>query len=96
MDIYEVKQLVDKKMPYFFSTATLKGFGQTMASFKVKTSPSGRVFIFAPCKVDRKTVHYTFREVVDGDLKLVRAADTGYALAAHETLKDINQYIKAH
>ena len=36
MTIYEIKERTAKTSPHFFDRDTLKGFGQTMKSFKVK------------------------------------------------------------
>lgn len=47
----------------FFDRGTLRFFGQTMKDFKVKKSPSDRLYIYAPIRVDRKVSGWTFREV---------------------------------
>jgi hypothetical protein len=48
MTIYEIKRLTAETAPYFFSTKTLKFFGQTMKSFKVYKQTDGRYLITAP------------------------------------------------
>ena len=68
MNISEIERLTFKTNPYFFSRGTLKFFGQTKRSFKVRQSPTGRVFIYAPSYWDGKLMGYTFREYKDGDL----------------------------
>jgi hypothetical protein len=48
MTIYEIKRLTAETSPYFFSTSTLKFFGQTMRSFSVRKQSDGRYLISAP------------------------------------------------
>lgn len=52
--IYDIKRLTSETAPYFFTSKTLKFFGQTMRSFSVKKQPDGRVLISAPMR-DRFT-----------------------------------------
>lgn len=54
MNIHEIKQRTQESAPYFFVPKTLKFFGQTMRSFKVKKQPDGRYLITAPM-IDRFT-----------------------------------------
>ena len=54
LTIYDIKRLSEEKSPYFFNHQTLKWFGQTMKSFKVKKQPDGKYYISAPM-VDRCT-----------------------------------------
>lgn len=54
MTIYEIKYLTEDTSPYFFSRKTMKMFGQTMRSFRVKRQPDGRYRISAPM-LDRFT-----------------------------------------
>jgi len=54
MNIYEIKNRTQETSPYFFSSKTLKFFGQTMRSFKTKKQADGRIYIFAPM-LDRNT-----------------------------------------
>lgn len=48
MNIYEIKRLTAETSPYFFTKDTLRFFGQTMRSFRVKKQPDGRYKISAP------------------------------------------------
>jgi hypothetical protein len=50
MTIYEIKEKTQQTAPYFFSRDTLKFFGQTMSSFRVKKQSDGRIMIFAPMR----------------------------------------------
>jgi len=84
MTIYEIKERTREKSPYFFDKKTLKFFGQTMKSFKVRTSPAGNIYIYAPLLVG-----YTFRQFEDGDLKHIH-------MPGVVTLLDIEKYIKEH
>jgi hypothetical protein len=54
LTIYDIKTLTAQTSPYFFTTKTLKFFGQTMRSFKVYKQTDGRYLIMAPM-VDRFT-----------------------------------------
>lgn len=51
MTIHEIKRRVksgDANNPFFFSRDTLRFFGQTLRSFKVRKQPDGRYKISAP------------------------------------------------
>lgn len=50
MTIYEIKAKTAETAPYYFSTKTLKFFGQTMRSFSVRKQLDGRFLISAPMK----------------------------------------------
>lgn len=54
LTIYDIKRLTQDTAPYFFTTKTLKFFGQTMRSFSVSKQSDGRYLITAPM-VDRFT-----------------------------------------
>lgn len=54
MTIYEIKRRTADTSPYFFTSKTLKFFGQTMRSFSVRKQEDGRYLITAPM-VDRFT-----------------------------------------
>jgi len=54
MTIQEIKRRSEEKSPYFFTPKTLKFFGQTMRSFKVKKCEDGRYLISAPM-IDKTT-----------------------------------------
>lgn len=54
MSITEIKNRTAETSPYFFNRQTLKFFGQTMRSFKVKKQEDGRYKISAPM-IDRFT-----------------------------------------
>jgi len=68
--IYEIKRATKFKSPHFFDRDTLKFFGQTMKSFKVKKSPKGRIFIYAPIYDRYAEIRrgYTFRRFNGYDL----------------------------
>lgn len=82
MTIYEIAEKTREKEPYFFTPKTMKFFGQTMKSFKVRTSPAGNIYILAP-----RPHGYTFRQFKDDELLLIPDVDT---------LLDIEKYIKEH
>lgn len=85
MTIYEIKRATKEKAPYFFSRDTLRFFGQTMRSFKVRESPGGRAFIYSPSYYRGKLTGYTFREFKDNDLIPIPGLDcTGYSKLAIE------------
>ncbi len=48
MTIEDIKELTAQTAPNFFSTGTLKFFGQTMRSFSVTKQDDGRYLISAP------------------------------------------------
>jgi hypothetical protein len=50
MNIYDIKNLTSETAPYFFTKETMKFFGQTMRSFKIKKQLDGRYKIEAPMK----------------------------------------------
>ena len=62
MTIYEIKRLTNKTAPYFFSKDTMRFFGQTLRSFKVKKQKDGRFKVSAPSgdnwDGDYETVRY--------------------------------------
>ena len=89
--IYEIKERTKEKSPCFFSHKTMEFFGQTMKSFKVRTSPAGNIYIFAPLSHDGRHAGYTFRQFADNDLKHIHIEGKW-----NETLTDIKQYIKEH
>jgi hypothetical protein len=85
--IYDIKYDTLEKCPHFFSRDTLKFFGQTMKSFIVKKSPTGRIFIYAPIRDYRgKQVGITFREFTGNDL-------VNFDL---NTIEEIEQFIQDH
>jgi hypothetical protein len=47
MTIYDIKYRTQETNPYFFSTKTLKFFGQTLKSFRVYKQKSGKFLITA-------------------------------------------------
>jgi len=47
MTIYEIKRRTEKTSPYFFSTKTMKFFGQTLKDFKVYKQNDGKYLIIA-------------------------------------------------
>lgn len=54
LSIYDIKRLSAEKAPYFFSTKSMKFFGQTMRSFSVTKYPEGKYLICAPM-IDKTT-----------------------------------------
>ena len=47
MTIYEIKRLTQDTAPYFFSRDTMRFFGQTLKSFRVKKQADGRYRVSA-------------------------------------------------
>ena len=88
--IYEIQDATKYTSPYFFSKQTLRFFGQTMGAFKVKASPSGKIFLYAPIVVDGKTISYTLREFSGDTLKHVQADGQ-----LHSS-RDVLRYIDNH
>ena len=66
--ISEIECAVINKSPYFFSPDTLEFFEQSKSDFKVKVSPTGRTFVYAPCRYNGKVIGYTLREFTGNDL----------------------------
>ena len=105
-DIWDIKKLTFEKSPHFFDTDTLRWFGQTMNSFRVKKSPAGRIFIYAPSRQHREFMGFTFREFKDNDLVDVRHDNGepfehgswayGRERTQSEVRKSIEKFIKAH
>jgi hypothetical protein len=94
--ISEIKSRTINKAPYFFDSKTLKFFGQRMGSFKVKKSPAGRVFIYAPIKDSYDTpMGFTFREFVGDELLNVRNED-GSMFHDTMTSASIEWFIHTH
>ncbi len=85
MTITEIKYKTLEKCPYFFTRDTLRFFGQTMRSFKIKTSPAGNIYIYAPSYWGARLMGYTFRQFKDNDLLL---------LDCDKSESDIIEYIK--
>lgn len=48
MTISEIKSRTQSTSPYYFTSKTMKFFGQTMRSFSVKKQADGRYLISAP------------------------------------------------
>ena len=93
--IYDIKYDMQEKSPYYFSGKTLKFFGQTMKSFKVRKSPQGRTFVFAPIYNEKKLVGYSFKEYKEHDLISVRY-DNGDFFHKTTSLFDIEEFIENH
>lgn len=95
--VQEIKATVESQGSYFFSRDTLKFFGQTTRSFKVKTSPEGRVFVYAPSYDGQRLMGYTFREFVDNDLVFAHL-DSGewWEHFKPSSAKEIKTYIATH
>lgn len=52
MTNYEIKRLTADSSPYYFTSKTLKFFGQTLKAFKVYKQADGRYLITCPI-IDR-------------------------------------------
>jgi len=50
LTIYDIKRLTIKTAPYYFTSNTMKGFGQTLKSFSVSKLKDGKYMISAPIK----------------------------------------------
>jgi len=50
LTIYDIKRLTSETSPFYFSTKTLKFFGQTLRSFSVSKINETTYFISAPIK----------------------------------------------
>lgn len=61
MTISEIKKRTQKTAPYFFSTDTMKFFGQTMNSFAVEKQLDGRYRVSAPSGDNWVGHHLTVR-----------------------------------
>jgi hypothetical protein len=61
MTIYEIKARTKETSQYFFSRKTMKFFGQTMKSFKVRKLNEHEYYIFAPSYLNGKMMGYTQR-----------------------------------
>jgi hypothetical protein len=98
--IRQVAAQVEKKFPKYFTATEMKFFGQTMSSFTVKVSPTGRVFFYAPCTRPRESgggrvfSHFTFKEVVGDTLVTPREKDD--ALVNTDKLSSILNFIGRH
>ena len=74
MTISDIKRKTLKKSPYYFDRKTLKHFGQTQSSFKIVTSKTGKVFIYAPMRDSRGVKGgFSISEFKDNDLVSVYA-----------------------
>ena len=93
--IYEIKQNTFGTSPYFFSPKTLKFFGQTLKSFKVVQSPTGRIFIYAAMRdYNHNLMGYTFREYTGSNLITVR--DNADNMFYEHGINDILSFINTH
>ena len=61
--ISEIKRASAETSPHFFDRDTLRHFGQSMGSFKVR-HVGGRVFIMAPISHDGRACGVSFREFI--------------------------------
>jgi hypothetical protein len=89
MTISQIKAQATKA-PYYFDRKTLKFFGQTMSSFKVVTSKSGKVFIYAPMTDHRGVkMGFSIAEFKNKDLLPVTTPRTA------TTATEIKNYLKS-
>ncbi len=97
--IQEIKEETLRTSPHFFDEGTLKWFGQTMRTFKVRLSPEGRVFIYARMTdrhEDNAYRGFTFREFTGEDLKPPENGPKFWTMSEEEGLQALRQYIKEH
>lgn len=87
--IYEIKRATATNSPYFFERKTLKFFNQTMKGFKVKKSPTGRTFIYAPFSDGERVMGCTFREFTGDDLVTPE-------MPLPRTVSEVLEYIENH
>lgn len=103
LTIYEIRDAIKEKQPYYFSHDTLHFFGQSMESFIVKKSPSGRIFIYAPSYWiggyfrHKDFMGYTFMEFFSNDLIKPNDFNTSETQNNQESgLNYILEYIASH
>ncbi len=97
--IQEIKDKTDRTSPHFFDDGTLKWFGQTMRSFKVRQSPQGRIFIYARMTDRHENNAYrgfTFREFTGEDLKNPEGEPKFWTMSGGEGLQALLKYIEEH
>ncbi len=90
--IQSIRAATLKNAPYFFDKPTLKFFGQTLGSFKVKESPRGNVYIFAKMFSPSGFCGFTFRRFTGDDLVLVPE----FQKVAAKTSRDVLAFIREH
>lgn len=81
------------RSPLYFSRGTLAFFGQTLHSFQVITSPSGRVFIYAKMYADSHFMGMSFREWTGEDL-ITPPELSG--MPRLDTVKQIKFFVRHH
>lgn len=91
LTIYDIKYLISGSDSHFFDRSTMKGFEQTLKDFKVRYSPTGRIFLYAPIKLHGKVIGYTFREFTPQDNKLHTILV--FSSNIHQKFYDIQSYI---
>ena len=96
--ISEIKEATLEKSPYYFSRDTMKHFGQTMRDFKVRVSPQGNIYIYAPVRERRpyqsdynSVKFYSLWLFYGEDLHNINSEDVD-----RNSLASIEAYIKAH
>lgn len=93
--IAEIEEATRRKESHFFDRETMRFFGQRRNMFRVKRSPAGRIFIYAPSYWPNhdgpgvRLMGYTFREFTGDDLAIVPHDRT-------DTLADVLGYIGTH
>jgi hypothetical protein len=95
----ELERYGEGESSHFFDRKTMRFFGQHMSDFKVKTSPTGRIFIFAPMYTGMGGgfCSYTMREFIPyvGNIRPHLALVS--CLEVDKDKRDsITAYIKAH
>lgn len=75
--IYDIKYLITNESHYF-DRKSMRFFGQTLKDFKVKKSPQGRIFIFAPMRNNGRPCGYSLREFKDNKLYSIESEFVEY------------------
>lgn len=75
LTIYDIKYLTQETAPCFFKRSTLKGFGQTMKSFKVSKISDTIYYISAPIYHNGKVMGKTERYFNTEDNNLYMSLD---------------------
>lgn len=96
----EIEELTHGASPHFFDRDTLRFFGQRKSMFRIKRSPAGRIFVYAPSYWRNhdgpgvRLMGFTLREFTGTDLALPRG-EAG-EIAERDTLGGVRAWIAAH
>ena len=98
--IYEIKRLTQKENSYYFTPATMIFFNQRLSDFKVKISPKGNIFIYAPIteKETGKLISFSIRlfDPKDQTLNILPIRFDSIYQPSLDTLIDVLNYIELH